>query len=106
MDSNLPTTFYSNTWHDTRDNALKCPPCKRVVLAEEAAEAKAAEERARQARNDPRKAGYIIPGAIINLTNPVQWQVEQQQAAIQQRLRHWGAIDAALGMGLAPPRSK
>lgn len=27
--------FYSTTWHDTRENALKCPPCKEVVLAEE-----------------------------------------------------------------------
>jgi hypothetical protein len=31
----LPTTFYADTWHDTREGALKCPVCKPKVLAAE-----------------------------------------------------------------------
>lgn len=60
--------FYGKTWHDTRENAMKCPPCKEVVLREEEAARKAAAEAARQARTDTRR-----PGAIVNVVNPVEW---------------------------------
>ncbi len=33
IDLSPTPTYYSNTWHETREGALKCPVCKPKVLA-------------------------------------------------------------------------